>query len=123
MNIKGLRTFLPSIDFEISKQFYKDLGFDVQWENDEMCIFGSQEYNFFLQKYYQKEWAENVMMQIFVDDLEIAFNVAEELLKSYKNTKIKAIFEADYGKTFHLIDPAGVLWHFTEVRGEVIKDN
>lgn len=118
MKIKLLRTFLPSIDFDISKQFYLDLGFQILWQNDELIQFGTEEYNFFLQKYYNKEWAENLMMQMFVDDLDALFKNAEPLINKYDNTKIKPIFKADYGRTFHLIGPAGELWHMTEVQGK-----
>jgi len=114
MKIQKIRTFLPSKDFAISKQFYLDLGFKITWESDDLIIFGDEHNGFFLQKYYLKEWAENVMMQLFVDDLDALFDVAKPLIEKYENTKIKAIFTADYGRTFHLIGPAGVLWHMME---------
>lgn len=123
MNIMNLRTFLPSIDFETSKKFYKDIGFNIMWENEELCQFGTEEYNFFLQKYYQKDWAENLMMQMHVDDLETLYEVCESLIEDYKGTKIKPIFTAEYGKTFHLIGPAGELWHMTEVTKKVEEPN
>lgn len=123
MNIKNIRTFLPSKDFEVSKNFYKDLGFKVQWENKELCMFGEPEYNFFLQDYYNEDWANNLMMQLFVDDLEALYKIAEPLIEKYEGTKIKPIFEADYGRTFHIIGPAGELWHMTEVIKEVEEHN
>lgn len=118
MKIKGLRTFVPSKDFETSKRFYKELGFELLWQNDELCEIGSKEYNFFLQKYYVEEWANNFMLQLFVDDLESLFKIAESLVKNYVGTKIMPIFKAEYGMTFHLIGPAGELWHMTEVSKE-----
>lgn len=123
MKIKLLRTFLPSINFEVSKKFYTEMGFDILWENDELCQLGTKEYNFFLQKYYQKDWAENLMMQMHVEDLEDLFNVCEPLIKKYEGTKIKPIFEADYGRTFHIIGPVGELWHMTEVTKEEEEPN
>lgn len=115
MKIKLLRTFLPSMDYMISKEFYKDLGFDIIWESDELTEFGTAEYNFFLQNYYQKDWANNLMMQMFVDDLDSLYQIAKSLINKYKHTKIKPIFDAEYGRTFHLIGPAGELWHMTEM--------
>jgi hypothetical protein len=124
MKIKGLRTFIPSIDFDVSKAFYTDMGFEIIWENKELVEFGTKRYNFFLQDFYVKDWAENLMMQLFVEDLESLYDVCKALVEKYENTKIKPIFEADYGKTFHLIGPAGELWHMTEVTTqEEIEEN
>ena len=92
MQIKKLRTFLPSKDFEISKAFYREMGFSVQWENEELCIFGSTEYNFFLQKYYQKDWAENLMMQLFVDDLDSLFTICDALIKKYEGLGVQLLY-------------------------------
>ena len=114
MNIVNIRTFIPSKNFELSMAFYKDLGFELQWKNDELAIFGTKTQNFFLQNAYEKVWAENLMMQIHVEDLDEAFRIAESLTHKYKDTRINDIFVADYGRTFHLIGPAGELWHFTE---------
>ena len=115
MNIKNIRTFLPSKDFEVSKKFYLDLGFKLRWEGEDLIIFGDEGQNFFLQKYYNEEWANNFMMQLHVTDLDDLFKVAEGLKDKYEGIRMKPIFEADYGRTFHLIGPAGELWHMTEV--------
>ena len=123
MNIIQIRTFLPSKDFETSKNFYKDLGFTVTWENHELAEIGIAKQNFFLQKYYQEDWANNLMMQMFVDDLDELYSKAAPLIDKYEGTKIKSIFETDYGRTFHLIGPAGVLWHMTETENKNIKQD
>lgn len=114
MTIKQIRTFVPSKDFKIAKQFYLELGFEIGWEDDKLIEFGTATQNFFLQDYYVKDWADNCMLQLFTDDIEALYQRAESLIDQYKGTKIKAIFKADYGRTFHLIDPSGVLWHMTE---------
>ena len=122
MKITNIRTFLPSKDFEVSKQFYLDMGFDIQWQSDDLVIYGTKERNFFLQKYNNEDWANNLMMQMHVDDLDALFAIVEPLIAKYKGTKIKPIFTADYGRTFHLIDPAGVLWHMTEINKPVVNE-
>lgn len=113
MKIEQLRTFLPSKDFEVSKKFYKDLGFPLRWENEELAIFGETTQSFFLQKYYNEDWANNFMMQLFVYDIEDTFEHFNKVAEKYE-LKIKPIFTADYGRTFHLLGPAGELWHITE---------
>ena len=79
-----IRTFIPSKDHELSRDFYKDLGFEISWEDKDLVIFGQGRQTFFLQRYYNKVWAENFMMQAFVNDLEALFNHVKELKKKYK---------------------------------------
>lgn len=114
MKIKQLRTFIPSKDFEESIRFYTEMGMEIQYRDDELCIVGQDTRNFFIQKFYVEDWANNMMLQMFVDDLDELYTICEGLVKKYPNTKIKPIFEADYGRTFHLIGPAGELWHMMD---------
>ena len=63
------RPFLPAKDFDLSKRFYEALGFDKVLDS-EVAIFNAGSGGFILQRHYQKEWAENFMMQLMVDDLD-----------------------------------------------------
>src|SRR3546814_16864002 len=63
------RPFLPAKDFALSKRFYEALGFEKLLDAD-VAIFRMGRGEFLLQSYYQKEWAENLMMQLMVDDLD-----------------------------------------------------
>ena len=114
MQAKEIRPFIPSIDFDTSKSFYKDLGFKMTYEEEKMIILTAGEVSFFLQDYYQKDWADNTMIQLFVDDLDAFYTIAHSLADNYKSVRIKPIFTAHYGRTFHLIGPAGELWHMME---------
>ena len=114
MEAKAIRPFIPSIDFEESKAFYKDLGFEITYDSSDLVILSVKGASFFLQKAYNKVWAENTMVQLVVDDLDAFYEVTAKLSGKYPNTKIKPIYTADYGRTFHVIDPAGVLWHMME---------
>ncbi len=118
MNIRLIRTFVPSKDFDTSRQFYLDLGFDIIWEGDDLINFGTATQNFFLQDFYNKDWAENFMLQMFVDDLDRLFERAAALIPDYPGTRIRDIFIADYGRTFHLIGPAGELWHMMDANDQ-----
>src|SRR5436190_20999989 len=64
-----VRPFLPSKDFDLSKQFYEAVGFEKVLDG-EVAIFNAGSGGFILQRFYQKEWAENFMMQLMVDDLD-----------------------------------------------------
>ncbi len=63
------RPFMPAKDFELSKNFYETLGFEKLLDG-EVAIFRAGSGGFILQRYYQKDWAENFMMQLMVDDLD-----------------------------------------------------
>jgi len=63
---ENARPFLPTKDFDLSKQFYETLGF-TKLLDGEVAIFRIGASSFVLQKYYQKQWAENFMMQLMVD--------------------------------------------------------
>lgn len=109
-----IRPFIASKDFEVSKSFYIDLGFEKSYDASDLVIFTLNDASFFLQNAYDKTWAENTMVQLVVDSLENFHDVAINLVDKYQNIKVNAIFKADYGRTFHIIDPAGVLWHIME---------
>src|SRR4051812_10569748 len=64
-----IRTFMPAKDFELSKRFYETLGFNKVLDN-EVAIFNAGSGGFILQRYYKKEWAENFMMHLMVDNLD-----------------------------------------------------
>ena len=64
------RPFLPARDFELSKRFYVTLGCEKRHHDNDGTIFAIGSGGFLLQNYYQKEWAENFMMQLVVDDLD-----------------------------------------------------
>jgi hypothetical protein len=63
------RPFLPTKDFDVSKAFYEALGFEKVFDG-EVAIFRIGATGFILQRYYQREWAGNFMMQLVVDDVD-----------------------------------------------------
>ena len=67
---EAVRAFIPAMDFNSSKAFYEALGFKILLDGD-VTIFGVGDSAFILQRYYKKEWAENCMMQMMVDDLDV----------------------------------------------------
>ena len=67
---ESARPFLPALDFATSKAFYEALGFAKELDGDDVAIYRIGSTSFLLQRHYQKEWAENFMMQLLVDDLD-----------------------------------------------------
>lgn len=118
------RPFMPAKDFERSKRFYEALGF-TKVLDDEVAIFNAGSGGFILQRYYQKDWAENFMMQLMVDDLDAwwAHVVRLDLPLAFGVQAPKAPAMQVWGlRIAYLYDPSGVLWHVAQRREGSIQD-
>jgi hypothetical protein len=118
MKVDDIRVFIPSKNYENSKTFYTEIGFLGDFVTDDLTLFTSGECTFFLQRFYNKELAENLMFQLIVLDIDNAFEMAN---KSTYKTKITPIQQEHWGKVFYLTGPSGELWHVTQLT--VGKDN
>lgn len=114
---KSLRTFIGAKNFDISRRFYKDLGFEETVIDPKMSYFKvSENTGFYLQDYYVADWVNNSMLFLEVDDLDVCI---EELLgkgleSRYDNVRFTGIKTFEWGREFFMHDPAGVLWHIGE---------
>ena len=112
---KSIRTFIGAKNYIQSRNFYQALGFEEVIISPKMSLFKVNEnLGFYLQDYYVKKWCNNSMIFLEVVDLDECWTEikALDLLKQYKNVKLSAIQQFDWGKEFFLHDPSGILWHF-----------
>lgn len=112
--IKSIRPFIGAKDFELSKSFYRDLGFQEIIVSPVMCLLIKDQIGFYLQHAYVKDWIDNSMIFLEVDDVDIYY---EELLAlglpaKFDGAKLTPVHKYDWGKECFLHDPSGVLWHF-----------
>ncbi|PBJ14291.1 glyoxalase [Flavobacterium sp. ACN6] len=112
--IKSIRPFIGSKDFEISRSFYRDLGFEETVLDAKMSVFKTNEIAFYLQDAYVKDWIDNTMIFIEVDDVELYYKELQalNLPEKYESVKLTPIHYLDWGSECFLHDPSGVLWHF-----------
>lgn len=112
--ILSIRPFIGSKNFSLSSSFYKDLGFEETYLFPNMSYFHKQEFGFYLQDAYVKEWVDNTMVFIEVENVETYWNdlLALDLKTKYETVKLVPIRTEAWGKEFFLHDPAGILWHF-----------
>ena len=118
------RPFLPAKDFELSKRFYEALGFEKRLDAS-VAIFRLGRGEFLLQPYYQKDWAENFMMQLMVDDLDAwwAHIQSLDLPKRFGVSAPKAPEMQPRGlRIAYVTDPSGVLWHVAQRRPDTSHD-
>lgn len=115
---KSLRAFIGSKNFEISRNFYRDLGFEEVVLLHNMSVFKKDEFAFYLQDYYAKEWIENTMLFLEVENVAACYDelLALNLPAKYENVRLMPIKQEDWGSECFLIDPAGILWHFGEFK-------
>jgi hypothetical protein len=112
------RPFVPAKAFDFSKKFYEALGFEKLLDGD-VAIFKLGASSFVLQRYYQKEWAENFMMQLMVDDLDAWWRHIEalDLAANFGVPAPRPPAMQPWGlRIAYIVDPAGVLWHIAERR-------
>jgi predicted enzyme related to lactoylglutathione lyase len=111
-----VRPFVPAKDFDLSKHFYEALGFEKVLDGD-VAIFQAGSGGFILQRYYQKEWAENFMMQLVVDDLDAWWHHIQglDLPQKFGTPMPKPPAMQPWGlRVAYLVDPSGVLWHVAQ---------
>lgn len=113
-NITAIRPFIGARDFGLSRRFYRDLGFQEVILEPKLSLFTTGGTAFYLQDYYAREWIENTMIFLEVDDVERYWHElsAFELPNKYQAVKLTPIRDCDWGRECFLHDPSGILWHF-----------
>jgi hypothetical protein len=115
--IRAFRPFLPAKDFETSLRFYKAIGFEAYPLGDTMAELSLGTHAFLLQGYYVKEWADNMMMHVLVEDVDAWWRHIDSLAlaKQFDVSPPAAPRVEPWGLTVAYVwDPSAVLWHFAE---------
>lgn len=120
MDHKGIsvRPFIGAANFDTSRSFYRDLGFEEVRLGNDMSVFRAGGINFYLQNAYVKDWIDNTMVFVEVDDVNRYWNELQQLNlpAKYESARLTAPREYDWGKECFLHDPSGILWHFGEFK-------
>ena len=112
---KSVRTFIGARNFEESRQFYIDLGFEESVISSDMSYFQiSDNIGFYLQDYYVEDWINNLMVFVEVDSVSRYWVDLQGLALNVKYPKVRLtpIKHYEWGQECFLHDPSGVLWHF-----------
>lgn len=113
---RSIRPFIGAQNFEVSRSFYRDLGFEERILTFNMSLFKTDNIGFYLQDAYVKDWIDNTMLFMEVDDVDRYWKelVALNLDKKYTGVRLTPIRTLDWGRECFLHDPSGILWHFGE---------
>jgi uncharacterized glyoxalase superfamily protein PhnB len=117
--ISDLKAFVPAKDPELSKRFYVDLGFTVNWSNEQIAELQIGSFRFLLQTFYVAEHACNFMMSLQVEDVDAWWEHIQrlDLPKKYPGIMCRPPAMQPWGiRVLYLSDPTGVLWHITDNR-------
>ncbi|MEO6328892.1 MAG: VOC family protein [Ginsengibacter sp.] len=111
---KSIRPFIGAKDYELSRRFYRELGFEEIVLFPDMCLFKTGSIGFYLQNAYVKDWIDNTMIFLEVGDVDRYWKelLALDLAGKYQGVKLSPIRNEDWGRECFLHDPSGILWHF-----------
>jgi catechol 2,3-dioxygenase-like lactoylglutathione lyase family enzyme len=112
----SIRPFIGAENFGLSRSFYRDLGFQEKVLSPNMSLFKTDNLGFYLQDAYVKDWIDNTMLFLEVEDVDRYWNelLALDLPAKYQRVKLTPIRTYDWGRECFLHDPSGILWHFGE---------
>ena len=113
--IKSLRPFIGSKNYDLSKQFYQDLGWEVKDISPDMSvIIISENFSFYLQEYFVKDWVENTMLFLEIENVPAYYQHLQSLNleEKYPGVKLHPVKNEVWGMECFLTDPSTVLWHF-----------
>jgi len=124
--IRSFRPFLPAKEFQTSLRFYEAIGFKAHKLGDTLAELSLGTHAFLLQGNYVKEWAENTVMHVLVNDVHAWWQYFDSLdLADQFGVSPPAPPRVEpWGLTVtYVFDPTGVLWHFAEVTKVEGKDS
>lgn len=112
---KAIIPFIGSKNFQESCDFYTLLGYEISHISSGFArVYIAGKISFYLQGAYSKEWCENTMVFLEVENLKDQHEFIQSLSlpEKYADVKLSQIIKKDWGEEFFLHDPAGILWHF-----------
>lgn len=112
----SIRPFIGAKNFQLSRNFYRDLGFIESILSPNMSYFKTYGLGFYLQDAYVQDWVDNSMIFLEVEDVDRYWKelLDLKLTSKYKNVKLTPIRKYDWGKECFMHDPSGILWHIGE---------
>jgi catechol 2,3-dioxygenase-like lactoylglutathione lyase family enzyme len=108
-----MRPMLPAKNFDISRQFYVDLGFQPRTLTDNLVEMQLGACTFILQDYYVAQWADNFVIHLRVSDVRLWWDRMAAVAPHYGVKAIAPRME-EWGLVAAIIDPSGVLWQIAE---------
>jgi len=116
-SIIAMRPFVPAKDFDASKRFYADLGFEITPLGNGVANVRLGRHAFLLQDFYAEQLASNYLMHLLVNNLDQWWKHISglDLAAQYGVREPRAPKLEPWGlRVAYVFDPSGVLWHIAE---------
>lgn len=118
LNATDLRPFIPAKDFAQSKAFYSSLGWPTKDVGPGIALVTlGERQHFYIQDYYVKEFAENTMLHVTVEDARAWYEHVSTILRdgAFPEARVGSPALQSYGATVTFVhDPSGVLLHLCQ---------
>jgi hypothetical protein len=115
--VKAMRPMVPTKDYETSKQFYLDLGFQPRQLAERLFEMELGAFSFILQDYYVEDWANNFVMHVLVTGLDRWREPISGLdLPGWYGVKTLRPKQESWRVVAGIVDPCGVLWRFLQAQ-------
>ncbi len=111
-----IKAFVPALDFELSKQFYLALGFEVPWSSEDLAYVRHGNTSFLLQAFDARQFAKYYQMHLLVENVDDwhAHVVATEVAERFGVAVGQPEEQPWAMRDFTLFDPSGVLWRVAQ---------
>jgi len=109
-----LKTLVPARDFDLSKRFYRAIGFNEDWTNGEIAYFKNGNINFLLRSEEDPTHAPGMQMQIIVESVDEWYDYIRAALAAF-GIDVEPPATRPWGaRDFVVTDPSGVRWRITQ---------
>ncbi|OJU72576.1 MAG: hypothetical protein BGO09_08695 [Bacteroidetes bacterium 47-18] len=116
----SLKPFVPALDFELSKKFYQDIGFQLEWSDGNLAHLQTGTCGFLLQNYFVEDFANNMVLHLTVNRCEDLYKILKATISKYSfPVYLEEITMKEWGvRDFVFKDPSGVMWRVAEIKKE-----
>ncbi|MEM6348994.1 MAG: VOC family protein [Bacteroidota bacterium] len=115
LSVSDIKVFVPCKDYQVSLAFYQALGWELKADHGQLAEMELGGQRFFLQDYFQKDWAHNFMIYLNVADAQAWYEQATKVIakNEFAAAKVIAPQKQAHGHIVCFVhDPSGVLLHF-----------
>ena len=112
LRVTEIKAFVPAKDFELSKKFYRDIGFRLASDGGGIAYFHAGNASFLLQDFCADGFAENFMMHLLVENVDAWWSRIDEsgVVETYGVRMTPVELQPWRMRDFSLTDPSGVCW-------------